>query len=187
MRAQATSWAVLLIAMATPISVERIAASTVAGGTDSEIMGGEFKDGTQFNFITSSMAFLYNKLSTSPNPNKNNQPYNKTGKPHLWLEGGNDVGKQLNKSALLNIKFGKISVPLLSNQSDFMKTIGECPLCNSFGEFHDGLHQSLPQNVLFQNQASLIITMPYSYAITMAAYLDMYSHYFVTETHNKKR
>jgi RHS repeat-associated protein len=45
---------------------ERVAVSTIAGGAASEIMGGNFKDGANSNFITSSMAFLYDKVVGRP-------------------------------------------------------------------------------------------------------------------------
>ena len=144
------------------------------GGIASEVTGGRFKDGFKMAGLTSGMRYVYGEISSQ---------YNKTGKPHLFQEGQNDVGRQAVKTNLQEISRGKIIAPWYSDQSTFMKTVGKyVPFADAFGEFHDGLHT----NFMPTDQISLIATIPPSYALTVGAYLQPYNNILITEKNNRE-
>ena len=97
------------------------------------------------------------------------------GKPHLKQEGKSDVGKQLSQREVEKIERGETKAPVSSDQSKFMKTVAKGPFVDAFAEFHDGLHE-LP--LVPVDQISLIVTMPHSYALTVAAALEPYTQIY---------
>ena len=103
------------------------------------------------------------------------QPYNETGKPHLWQKGQPDVGKQLSGEELALVQAGKMKAPLGSDQSAFMQTVAKGPYMDAFAEFHDGLHD---YSFVPDDQFSLVLTMPPSYVLTLAAAARPYSHFY---------
>jgi len=158
----------------------RVVAHGVVGGALSQANGGKFADGFKMAFITASAKYLYSDISS--------RIYNKTGEPHLWLKGKADVGIQLESMGLTSEEFAKIvngtmKAPFSSDQSDFMQTVAKGPFMDAFAEFHDGLHDL---NYIPNDQISLIVTMPPSYAITVAAAAQPYTHLYLMER-NKQR
>ena len=177
----------------------RVGASTVAGGTASTIMGGNFEDGATFAFTTSSMAYLYNKTSTQISQ-ETDQPYNKEGKPHLWADEHNDVGRQLTPDEIEKIQNDSMKAPWQTDESNFMKTAGKGPFMDAMGEGHDPMMDAYKRfwgkdSVFIKNpilyEPINIGTMPFAYAMTVVAYMDMYSSYFILQangdmsSHNK--
>ena len=156
-------------------NANRVGANAVGGGIASEVTGGRFKDGFKMAGLTSGMRYVYGEISSQ---------YNKTGKPHMFQGSINNVGMQLDETNLQKISRGEIIAPWYSDQSNLMKTIGKyVPFADAFGEFHDGFH-NLPY--IPEDQLSLIVTMPYSYAFTTVAYAQPYTHFYITDRNNKK-
>jgi hypothetical protein len=146
----------------------------IAAGVSSKLMGGKFKDGFKVAFVTSSAQSLYKHVSSK---------YNPSGKPHLWQKGQSDVGSQLDEKVLARVTNGEITAPLSSDQSVFMKTVGRGPLMDAFAEFHDGLHD---YGFIPDDQVSLIVTMPPSYALTAVAATEPYTHLYVKEKSRRR-
>ena len=112
-------------------NVGRVMAQSMGGGVSSEIMGGDFADGFKMAFITSAAAYAYSAVSSKYNTNG--------GKSHVLKNKANNVGRELDKQTLLKISQGKFDIPFTSDQSLFMRGVGELPFFDAFGEFHDGL------------------------------------------------
>ena len=89
--------------------------------------------------------------------------------------GQSDVGKQLDKETLEKIARGERKPPLGSDQSGFMQGAAKGPYMDAFAEFHDGLHDF---SFIPDDQVSLILTMPPSYAVTVLAAAQPYSDYY---------
>lgn|GEM_PF-3240639 len=101
----------------------------------------------------------------------------------MWLNGKSDVGKILDDITLQEVKDGIIKAPWSSDQSTFMKMVGKGPFMDAFGEFHDGLHSL---SYMPDDQVSLIVTMPPSYVLTVAAAMQPHTHLYLLKR-NKKR
>jgi len=151
-------------------AAQRIAVSALCGCGAGKASGGSCSKGARIaamaQALTMGASEIYKKVSSK---------YNKSGKPHLWKEGKNDVGKQYSQRELDLIEMGELEVTWDYDQSKFMKTVGKGPLMDAFGEFHDGLHnyQYVPGD-----QFSLIATMPASYALTAVAAMQPYSYLY---------
>ncbi len=153
--------------------------TAVAHGTTqgiiTEASGGEFKDGFKIGFTMSMASSAYSKVSKG---------YNKTGKAHLFQEGKADVGFQLTETELKKIANGTMEIPLGSDQSTFMKTIAKAPFMDAFGESHDGLFSKLVDFSVPRVIAN-IPTMPLAYALTVMAYSQPYTHYYLIDKYTR--
>jgi RHS repeat-associated protein len=151
----------------------RVGMSTLGGCASGKASGGSCRKGAKnsgkMQAITLGASELYKTLSIK---------YNKSGKPHFFISDDHksNVGKEIkNENLLKKIQSGQTPAPLLSDQSDFMKTLGELPFFDAFSEMHDGLHDL---SFIPGDQASLIITMAPSYAITLVAAMQPYSDFY---------
>lgn len=141
-------------------SMSRVIANGVTGGAVSKAYGGKFADGFVVSASLAAAAYAYSEISSK---------YNSTGEPHFGQEGKSDVGKQLTTSELDALQKGKLD-GLTYSQSDqhpFMKGVGRhVAYGDAFAEFHDGFHDL---SFVPTDPASLIVTMPHSYALTVMA------------------
>ncbi|ABE53494.1 Rhs family protein-like protein [Shewanella denitrificans OS217] len=152
-------------------AAKRIAVAAAGGCGAGKASGGSCSQGAKLAAVSQAITMgageLYRKVSSQ---------YNKTGEPHLLQEGISDVGKQARV----------IHEPHFWGQSDqagLMKSIAKGPYMDAFAEFHDGLHEYLHDSLgsyafLSDNSASLILTMPPSYVLTVAAAARPYSHLY---------
>ncbi|MCF1459083.1 MAG: hypothetical protein LPH21_16540 [Shewanella sp.] len=151
-------------------AIKRVGVAAIGGCGAGATSGSGCKDGAKLAAITQALTMgaseLYRKVSVD---------YNESGEPHLWRKGQSDVGKQLAEEDLANVLSGKMKAPLSSDQSGFMKAVGEGPYMDAFAEFHDGLHG---YSFVPADQFSLIATMPPSYAITVGAAMHPYAHHY---------
>ncbi|MCV2884763.1 hypothetical protein OE749_08645 [Aestuariibacter sp. AA17] len=69
-------------------------------------------------------------------------------------------------------------VPWNYDKSNFMQSAGKGPFMDAFAEFHDGLHDFA---FIPDDQVSLILTMLPSYAVTVLAAAQPYSHYYYVD------
>lgn len=111
--------------------------------------------------------------------------YNDSGKAHLFQEGKSDVGYQLEKKDLEAIANGTMDVPLGSDQSTFMKTVAKGPFMDAFGELHDGLVGKLVDAGVPEIIANIPTMVP-SYALTVMAYAQPYTHYYLLDKHTRE-
>ena len=156
-------------------NLKRVAVSSIGGGINSTIMGGKFKDGFKMAAITGSMKYLYK--------NYTDIEYNKTGEPHMWQEGESTVGTKIEDvEQLKRITEGVESAPWYSEPSSFMKTVAKLPFFDAMSEHHD----SYP-NLILDNYALSIPTIPFAYYITVGAYMQPYSHYHLIDKNIKKK
>ena len=168
-------------------AAKQIATSAVGGCAAGEVSGGSCGKGARLaamvQAITIGASKLYEKVSTKISKSTG-EPYNETSEPHVWQKGRPDVGKQLSGEELALVKTGKMAAPLSSDQSAFMLKVAKAPYMDAFAEFHDGLHD---YSFIPDDQFSLILTMPPSYAITIAAAARPYSHYYYLDLLDKER
>jgi hypothetical protein len=158
----------------------RIGVSALGGCAAGKASGGSCRKGAStaamVQALTMGASELYKRVSTKTSK-QTGQPYNSDGKPHLKQRGQSDVGKQLTKDELDRIARGEIKVPLASDKSRFMQGAAKGPYMDAFAEFHDGLHD---YSFIPDDQISLILTMPPSYAVTiMAAARPLNDYYYL--------
>lgn len=134
----------------------------------SKLQGGDFKRTFLMSVGSFALRALYAKISIIKN-------YNEDGKPHLLVRGKLDVGKQLPSDYWDDPshfdKNGDKIIPFSSDQSTFMNTVAKGSYMDAFAEFHDGLHSL---SFMPNDQISLIVTMPPSYALTVTAAMQPY-------------
>jgi hypothetical protein len=151
-------------------AAKRIGVAALGGCGAGKASGGSCNKGAQMAAMVQALSMganeLYKKVSSK---------YNKAGEPHMWKEGKSDVGKQLERADLAKVKSGAMKAPLGSDQSGFMQRVAEGPYMDAFAEFHDGLHD---YSFIPNDQFSLILTMPPSYAVTVVAAAQPYSSYY---------
>jgi hypothetical protein len=63
-----------------------------------------------------------------------------------------------------------------------LQGVGKGPYMDAFAEFHDGLHD---YSFIPDDQVSLILTMPPSYAVTIVAAAQPYSSYYHLTLNNQ--
>ena len=151
-------------------AAKRVGVAALGGCGAGKASGGSCSKGAKMAAMVQALTMgageMYKKIS---------RKYNKTGEPHVWQEGQNDVGKQLSDTDLAKVKSGAMEAPISSDQSGFMKTVGRGPLMDAFGEFHDGLHDL---SYVPNDQLSLVATMPPSYVLTAVAAMQPYSYLY---------
>ena len=156
----------------------RIGVSALGGCAAGKASGGSCRKGASTAAMIQALSMgaseLYKRVSTKTSK-QTGQPYNSDGKPHLKQRGQSDVGKQLDKETLEKIARGERKPPLGSDQSGFMQGAAKGPYMDAFAEFHDGLHDF---SFIPDDQVSLILTMPPSYAVTVLAAAQPYSDYY---------
>lgn len=127
--------------------------------------------------VTMGAKELYRTISSRISK-QTGQPYNGDGSPHIGQRGQSDVGSQLEKDLYEQWKAGALNpedIGMNYDKSQFMQTVGKGPYMDAFAEFHDGLHDF---SFIPDDQVSLILTMPPSYAVTLLAAAQPYSSYY---------
>ncbi|WP_435274839.1 hypothetical protein ACMAZF_16500 [Psychrobium sp. nBUS_13] len=100
---------------------------------------------------------------------------------HSALKGKSDTGYQLDDDTLEQVLSGDIEAPFGSDQHPWMKQAAKGKYVDAFSEFHDGLHDIFTDvlgnaDIITNNQASLILTMPHSYGLTLLAAARPYNY-----------
>ena len=156
---------------------KRIGAAALGGCGAGRASGGSCSKGARMaamvQALTMGASELYRKVSTKVSK-ATGKPYNESGEPHIWQDGQSDVGKQLTQLQKDAIASGG-DIPLSSDQSWLMKGAAKGAYMDAFAEFHDPLHDYW---FIPDDSFSLVATMPPSYAVTILAAAQPYSHMY---------
>ncbi len=159
----------------------RVGVAGLGGCAAGEVSGSGCAAGARMAALTQAVTMgakeLYRTVSTKISK-QTGQPYNEDGNPHLKQRGQSDVGSQLPENLYEKWKGGALTpseIGMNYDKSQFMQSVGKGPYMDAFAEFHDGLHDF---SFIPDDQASLILTMPPSYAVTLLAAAQPYSSYY---------
>lgn len=159
----------------------RIGVAALGGCAAGEVSGGTCGKGARMAAMTQALTMgaseLYRKVSTKTSKQTGN-PYNEDGKPHFKQRGQSDVGSQLDDESYQAWERGTLKsedIDMDYDKSRLMQKVGKGPYMDAFAEFHDGLHD---YSFIPDDQVSLILTMPPSYAVTILAAAQPYSSYY---------
>ena len=168
----------------------RIGVSALGGCAAGKVSGGSCRKGAStaamVQALTMGASELYKRVSTRTSK-QTKQPYNNDGKPHLKQKGQSDVGSQLDEISYQQWKNGTLKsgdIGWQYDKSSFMQSAGKGPYMDAFAEFHDGLHDF---SFIPDDQVSLILTMPPSYAVTILTAAQPYSSYYHLRLNDRKQ
>jgi hypothetical protein len=169
-------------------AAKRIAVAAAGGCGAGKVSGGSCRKGAttaaMVQALTMGASELYKKVSTKTSK-QTGMPYNEDGKPHFSQRGQSDVGSQLPETLYEKWKNGSLKpedIGMNYDKSSFMQGVGKWPFMDAFAEFHDGLHD---YSFIPDDQVSLILTMPPSYAVTIVAAAQPYSSYYHLTLNNQ--
>jgi RHS repeat-associated protein len=166
----------------------RIGVSALGGCAAGKASGGSCRKGAStaamVQALTMGASELYKRVSTKTSK-QTKKSYNEDGKPHFSQRGQSDVGSQLDPRAFEDWQNGILKpedIGMAYDKSSFMQWAGKGPYMDAFAEFHDGLHDYF---FIPDDQVSLILTMPPSYAVTILAAAQPYSSYYHLRLNNR--
>ena len=166
----------------------RIGVSALGGCAAGKASGGSCRKGAStaamVQALTMGASELYKRVSTKTSK-QTEKSYNEDGKPHFSQRGQSDVGSQLDPRAFEDWQNGILKpedIGMAYDKSSFMQWAGKGPYMDAFAEFHDGLHD---YSFIPDDQVSLILTMPPSYAVTILAAAQPYSSYYHLRLNNR--
>jgi hypothetical protein len=145
-------------------------------------MGGNFKDGAKSNFITSSMAFLYDKVVGDPIDTKPGEDaYYKDKYNPKSIPGANNSGyvhyAPEDKPYLIGTLVPQEVIdkhPWHEGGSKSKWVNDDLFLGSAISRFHDDIFK--PIGLIKQNNFTNIVTMPITTAIVGFGYLDYYNY-----------
>ena len=159
----------------------RVGASTVAGGTASTIMGGNFEDGATFAFTTSSMAYLYNDVVGDPvQPEPGEGVYYKGAENPKSIAGANNSG-YVHSTDDVNLVGKPVPQEVIDKKPwheggyNSKWVNDDLPLGAPISRFHDDMFEYWD---LEFNNWNNVWTMPVAGVVTTLGYIDSYNYIY---------